>query len=200
MFRSRVLTTFGLAFLLCAGNAWSTEPIPLPSIDYRAKAEIGDGASMISRHSNGKMRIELHMPGMSEPMVTFLDLNAKKGLTVMPQPGGPPIALEADLSDEDGLGVMISRGERVGTAAVGGEPCDLWRIEAIAAEMKDADAIGCITRDGIPLRMEATIDGKREVAFEVTEIERAPQDAKHFTPPAGIKVMQMPPGMAPNQK
>jgi hypothetical protein len=83
---------------------------------------------------------------------------------------------------------------------VGGEPCDLWRIEAIAAEMKDADAIGCITRDGIPLRMEATIDGKREVAFEVTEIERAPQDAKHFTPPAGIKVMQMPPGMAPNQK
>lgn len=185
---------------LTAGTAQLAERIPLPSTDYRTKASLGDGAYMVSRHSKGKMRIEMFLPGAGTPIVSYLDLKTMKGLTVMPQPDGAPVGVETEFSADDGLGVVVARGDRAGRATVRGEACDLWRIEATAPEMKDANPVGCITHDGIPLRMEATVDGRREIAFEVTELERAPQDPKHFVRPTGLKIMRMPAGMPPMQK
>jgi hypothetical protein len=109
----------------------------------------------------------------------------------------PSMAMEIEFGDGEEFGVAVGKGKRVGSATVAGEPCELWEIESETKEVKEAAAVTCITPDSIPLRMEATIDGKRQVVLEVTELSRAPQDAKLLSPPANLKVMRMPKGMMP---
>lgn len=186
----------GLA-LMAGAHPLRAEPLPVPKGDYATKATMTGGMAMTSRHSKGKMRVEVQPPGMPQPMVAYFDLRTRKGLTVMSPPGMPPMAIEMELDRKGGHGVAAGSGRRIGSATVAGESCDLWRIDPTGPEDKDADSVACITPDGIPLRMEATVDGKREVVFQVTEISRAPIDAKLMTPPPNLKPMQMPKGAIP---
>lgn len=184
---------------ICAGAATplSAEPLPMPSSDYYTKATMIGGVTMISRHSKGKLRVEMQQPGMPQPMTGYFDLRTRKGISVMSMPGMPPMAIEMDLDNEGGHGVATGSGQRMGAATIAGETCDLWRIEANSKEEKEADTVACITGDGIPLRMEATVEGKRETVFQVTEISRAAQDPKLMTPPKNVKPMALPKGMMP---
>ncbi|MEX0590344.1 MAG: hypothetical protein WD207_04590, partial [Xanthobacteraceae bacterium] len=144
-----------------------------------------------------KIRVEMQVPGMPSPVTAYIDLRTKKAVTVMAAPGMRNMAIEADLGDGDEFGVAVGRGNRVGNAAVAGETCDLWEIESDQKDIKKSKAVACLTSDSIPLRMEATIDGKRQVVFEVTELSRAPQDPKLFSPSANLKPMRLPKGMMP---
>ena len=98
------------------------------------------------------------------------------------------------------MGVAAGSGQRIGSDRVAGETCDLWKPEPESDEGRTADMVACITRDGILLRMVGNVDGKRQTIFEVTELERAPQDIKQLTPPPGLKPMQIPRGMMPQRK
>jgi hypothetical protein len=192
----------GLAVLLpalavCGATASQADPLPLPSVDYASKATMTGGITMASRHSNGKLRVEMQVPGMPQGMTAYIDLRAKKGVTVMSMPGMGNMAIEVDLGEGEEYGLAVGRGTRTGSANVAGETCDLWEVESNRRDVKKAEAIACITSDSIPLRMEATINGKREVVFEVTELSRARQDPKLLTPPADLKPMRMPKGMMP---
>jgi hypothetical protein len=186
-----------LATLCLAGTA-SADPLPLPKVDYASKAKMTGGITMSSRHSNGKLRVEMQVPGMPQGMVAYIDLRAKKGVTVMSMPGMGNMAIEVDVGDGEEYGVAVGRGNRVGNATVAGETCELWEIEGDRRDIKKAEAVACITADSIPLRMEANVNGKREVVFEVTEISRGPQDPKLLAPPPNLKPMRMPKGMMPN--
>lgn len=188
----------GAVLLTGTTSLLQAEPLPMPSVDYSSKATVAGGATMLTRHANGKLRVEMQVPGMPKPMTSFIDLKAKKGVTVVEQPGMPSMAMEIEFGDGEEFGVAVGQGKRVGSATVAGEPCELWEIESDTKEVKNAAAVTCITSDSIPLRMEATIDGKREVVLEVTELNRAPQDPKLLSPPANLKVMRMPKGMLPS--
>jgi hypothetical protein len=176
------------------------EPLPLPKVDFAVKATMMGGMTMTSRHSGGKMRMEMTAPGVPMPMTAYIDLKTRKVITVMSVPGMTAMAMEADIGTEEAPPVAIGEGKRTGTAKVAGETCDLWQVEGKSSIDKSMDAVACISSDGIPLRFEATIEGKRQILFEVTEITRGPQDAKSMIPPANLKKMQMPAGMLPGRK
>ena len=180
-----------------AATAAGADPLPLPKVDYASKAKMTGGITMSSRHSNGKLRVEMQVPGMPQGMVAYIDLRAKKGVTVMSLPGMGNMAMEIDLGDGDEYGVAVGTGKRVGSAKVAGESCELWEVEGTHRDVKKAEAVACITSDSIPLRMEANVNGKREVVFEVVEFSRGPQDPKLLTPPADLKPMRVPKGMLP---
>jgi hypothetical protein len=178
----------------------SAEPLPRPSTDYYTKGSMAGGMEITYRHSKGKLRMEMKSPDMPKPMVGYFDVNARKGVMVMSMPGMPPMAIETGLNDEGGFGIADGRGQRIGSANVAGEACDEWRIEAETAEEKETDAVACITRDGIVMRVVGNLDGKRQTMLQVSEISRTPQDMKQLTPPANLKPMQMPGGMMPPRK
>ena len=176
------------------------EPLPMPQVDYAVKAKMIGGMTMTGRHASGKMRMEMTAPGVPIPMTAYIDLKTRKVITVMSMPGMTPMAMEADIGTEEAPPVAIGEGRRVGTATVAGETCDLWQVEGKSSVEKSLDAVACISNDGIPLRFEATMEGKRQMVFEVTEITRGPQDPKAMIPPANLKKMQIPAGMLPGKK
>jgi hypothetical protein len=186
----------GLISISCASGA-TADPLPIPNVDYASKAKMTGGITMSSRHSNGKLRVEMQVPGMPQGMVAYIDLRAKKGVTVMSVPGMGNMAMEIDIGDGEEYGVAVGKGKRVGSATVAGESCELWEVEGDRRDVKKAEAVVCITSDSIPLRMEANLSGKREVVFEVVEFSRGPQDPKQLTPPANLQPMRVPKGMLP---
>lgn len=189
----------GVVVFILSGEELQAEPLPQPATDYAAKATVKGGTILQSRYANGRMRMEMSVAGTPKPVVAYFDFKARKGVMVMSLPGMPPMAMDLGLQDESGMGVASGRGERIGSDRVAGETCDLWRIEPARTGEK-AHTVGCITRDGIALRMETVEGSWRETVFQVTELSRAPQDATLLTPPANLKPMQMPKGMMPPRK
>ena len=189
--------SFGLSFGFAGAAVADT--LPSPATDYRSKGRMAGGMTVEYRHSGGKMRMEMRTPDMPQPMVGYFDVKTQKGVMIMSMPGMPPMAIETGAGDEGNVGVATGTGQRVGADRVAGESCDLWKPDAKSAEEKEMDAVACVTRDGIMLRMSGVVDGKRQTIFEVTELERVPQDRKQLTPPAGLKPMKMPAGAMPRR-
>jgi hypothetical protein len=196
MIRQTVATgvlLFGLS------GAAGAESLPSPAADYRSKGRMAGGMTVEYRHSNGKMRMEMRTPEMPQPMVGYFDVKTQKGVMIMSMPGMAPMAIETNMQEQGGAAVADGSGQRVGTDKVAGEACDLWKPDAKSADDKKMDALVCVTRDGIMLRMSGNVNGKRETIFEVVELQRAPQDMKQLTPPPGLKPVKMPAGMPPRK-
>jgi hypothetical protein len=193
--RSPSIAAFVFAVSLCHGTPLRADSIPLPTVDYAAKAIVYGGGTLVSRYSNGKMRVESQVPGVPLPAVSFIDLMTRKMVTTVAIPGMGNVATEVDFSDEGKYGVAIGQGRRVGSATVAGENCELWEMTGTTKKGREQTAIACLTRDSIALRVEATIKGKQETVFEVTEIKRGPQDPKLLAPPANLQVMKLPKDM-----
>ncbi len=175
------------------------ETLPHPTADYRSKGRMAGGMTVEYRHSNGKMRMEMRSAEMPQPMVGYFDVKTQKGIMIMSMPGMAPMAIETGTGDQGNVGVATGSGQRVGTDKVAGETCDLWKPDAKTADDKKMDAVACVTRDGIMLRMSGNVEGKRQTIFEVTELERAPQNVKDLTPPPGLKPIKLPGGMPPRK-
>jgi hypothetical protein len=187
-------------FLLSLAGHAAAESMPSQTAEYRSKGRMAGGMTVEYRHANGKMRVEMRSPEMPQPMVGYFDVKTQKGVMIMSMPGMPPMAIETSMSEQGGAAVADGTGQRVGTDKVAGEACDLWKPDAKTADEKKMDALACVTRDGIMLRMSGNVNGKRETIFEVTELQRGPQDIKQLTPPPGLKPVKMPGGMVPPRK
>lgn len=197
MFRGRTATRLQFIALACAlslapAPALKAEPVPLPKIDYEAKARLLNEGKLFIRHSNGKMRIEMQMPQFKEPVVGFIDLNRKVMILMLPIPGVQNTAMEVEFGDDATFGQVLGDGKRAGEATVAGERCTIWKIRSAGDESR---AAACLTHDNIALRTQALIEGKTRTVFEVTELKRQRQNPADLDPPSNINIMKLPKGM-----
>jgi hypothetical protein len=182
------ILTFGLA-------AARAEPIPLPSVDYQAKATMMGGSAVTIHHSGGKMRMEIQPHGL--PQITgIMDMSAHKMIMIGAVPGMNNMAMEIDIGKDASYGQVMGDGKRVGTATVAGENCELWEVES-KTSLNAGPITTCLSRDNIPLRTEATFEGKHRTVIEVTEVQRARQDPALFVLPANIQLLKLPKGVMP---
>lgn len=185
-----------LAVAMLSAAVWtsaaSAEPLPLPRIDYQSTARTFNDGTAVVRHRQGKMRLELELPAIPQPVVGIIDLNTKKMVLLVPIPGLSNMAVEIDFGDEAMFGQVIGEGRRVGEDRVAGEPCTLWEV---SGKKEKERAVVCIAADNIPLRTQATIEGKVQTIFEVTELRREPQKASDFELPAGVRAIKLPQGL-----
>lgn len=184
-----------VAGLLLISRGALADPVPLPTVDFALKADLRRGGTIDIAHSQGKMRVEITRQDVPGSMVGIVDLKARR--MVVRTPNLPNMAVEIELPPEYVLGAITGSGLRVGESQVSGQACDLWKMDASAAT-RAKPGIGpttaCITLDGIALRTEMEINGKKQVMFEATQLTRGPQDPKLFQLPAGVQVIKVPKG------
>lgn len=185
----RILLT---AFVFSGASAGYAEQMPLPKVDYEAKAKLLNEGTLFIRHSNGKMRIELQMPQFKEPATGFIDIGRKRMVLILPIPGIQDSAIEVEFGDDATFGQVLGEAQQTSQQrVVAGESCAVWKI--VASEENKAAA--CLTSDYIVLRTQATIEGKTRTVFEVTELKRQPQNAADLEVPSNVNIMKMPKGL-----
>lgn len=188
------LTTVLAGTLLGAGAACA-DPVPLPTVDFALSADLRRGGSMDLAHSQGRMRVEMTKPNVPGSIVGIIDLRARR--MVVRTPNLPNMAVEMELPPEYALGALSGSGLRVGESQVAGEACDLWKLDApvsSAGGVSLGPTTACITPDGIALRTEVEVQGKKQTVFEALKLTRAPQDPKLFQLPSGVQVIKVPKG------
>jgi hypothetical protein len=178
--------------LLLAREPAQAEPIPLPKIDYEAKAKLLNDGSLFVRHSKGRMRIEMQMVQLKDAIVGFIDLNRKIMVLLLPIPGMGDTAMEVGFGDDATFGQVLGEGQRAGEDTVAGERCTLWKVTSAGVEHS---ATACLTSDNIALRTQVLIDGKTTTVFEVTELKRAPQSPAELQMPSNANVIKLPKGI-----
>ena len=178
------------AFVLSLASV-KAEPVPLPKIDYEAKAKLWNEGSLFIRHSNGKMRIEMQLPQLKEPAIGYIDLNRKVMVMILPIPGIKETGMEVEFGDDAAFGQVIGNGQKAGEATVAGERCTVWKITA----KDESRAAACLTHDHIALRTQVSIEGKTRTVFEVTELKRQPQSPADLEVPSDLNIMKLPKGM-----
>ena len=177
------------AAALC--GAALADPLPMPSVDFALTADLKRGGTLSLAHSQSRMRVEMTNPNVPTPILGLIDLNARK--MVMLLPNVPNMAMEIDIPKEYSMGALSGNGTKVGESAVAGEACDVWKVES-QANLASAATFACITSDGIALRTEVEVEGKKATVYEVTQLSRAPQNPKQFELPAGVQVVKVPKG------
>jgi hypothetical protein len=178
------------------GGVLRADPIPLPNVDYQAKATMMGGSAVTIRHSGGKLRMEIQPPGLGQTIVGIMDLASHKMVLLGSVPGISNMAMEIDVGKDASYGQVMGEGKRAGSASAAGESCELWEVDGKAA-FNTGPVTTCIGRDNIPLRTEALIEGKPRTVMEVTELQRTKQDPALFALPANVQVIKMPKGAAP---
>lgn len=182
------------SLLLCMAlgtGVAAADPLPLPATDFALKAKSRGGSEIDLVHSAGKMRVEVESPKGPGNMVGILDLKGNRMVMLVPNMSSK--AVEIELPTDYSLGTIsgAATGTRMGADQVAGQPCDLWKVDT--PQDKGAGAtVACITPDGIALRTETEIKGKKEVVFEAVSLTRGPQDPKAFQLPPGVQVIKVP--------
>ncbi len=194
----RLVCSFAVSAIL--GGAAATrafaEPVPLPTIDFEVKATMMGSGTMTLHHSGDKARVETDVGPM--PLTGIMDLKTRKMYMLMSIPGVGNAAMEVGIGDAS-YGQVYGDGKRVGSDTVAGEPCELWEMAGAKPGHENAHFSGpvivCLSRDNIPLRTEATVNGKRKTVSQVTEVKRVKQDPSLFVLPKGVKIVKMPKGL-----
>jgi len=186
------LGSVALAYAIAFAPGVRAETLPLPKIDYEAKADLMQGGKLFIRHANGKMRIELQMPQFKDPAVGFIDLNRKVMVMMLPIPGAQDTAMEIEFGSDALFGHVLGEGQRTGETSVAGERCTIWKISSGG---EDNRAAACLTPDNIALRTEVAIDGNTRTVFEVTELKRQPQNPADLEAPANLNIIKLPKGI-----
>jgi hypothetical protein len=185
--------------VLCATPALS-DPLPQPRIDFEASSKGPAGTTFFYRHHEGKLRIDVKLPGTQVAATSLVDISGRRVVAMVgPATGG--MAVELDLNEaEFGLPPGLLDAKRAGAARVAGEPCNLWEVThppprtTTRAALPSA-TIACITPDGIPLRTETVTNNVRQVVMEAITVTRAAQDPSLFIVPPGTKIMKAPAAM-----
>jgi hypothetical protein len=184
-------------FALCGITRASAEPVPLPTVDFEATATTMGSGTMTMHHSGDKARIETDVGPM--PITGIMDLKTRKMYMLMAIPGLGNAAMEVAIGNAN-YGQVYGTGKRVGSDTVAGEPCELWEMDGAKPghgnKHFSGPVIVCLSRDHIPLRTEATVNGKRKKISEVTEVKRVKQDPSLFVLPKDVTVMKMPKSMS----
>lgn len=158
---------------------------------YRAEATLnngeGDNIPAVMVRDGKNTRFEMNAPQGASTLIS----NGDTGETfVITNQGGRTIAIRASGMDtgvsnpmDSWQGELSENATRTGACSVAGENGAEWT----RTTAEDGTDTVCVTEDGIILR--ATDDGR--VAWEVTGVQRGPQDAAQFTLPEGVQVMDL---------
>lgn len=159
--------------------------LPQPSVDFEARAILGNSGKATFRHHGGKVRVDARPTGVPVMITAIVDVTAGKALVAIP---GQRSAFEVDLNQDTNYGLLAGTGRKTGTShVIAGEPCETWEVRA---EGVDFPAFACITADGVMLRSEATIRDKAVVLMEVVTINRIEQEERLFSMPADYTIVR----------
>jgi hypothetical protein len=172
------------------------EPVPLPTVDYQAKATMMGGSAVAIHHSGDKLRMEIQPHGLPATITGIMDFSTHKMIMIGAVPGMNNMAMEIDIGKDASYGQVIGEGKRVGTATAAGESCELWQVESKVG-FSGEPVTACLSRDNIPLRTETTFEGKSRVIMEITEVQRTRQDPALFVLPANVQIVKLPKGVMP---
>lgn len=125
--------------------------------------------SQVMVNENAGERMLMWSEGAGAPAIATL--TARKDLGAAARAFGAGAAAQASA-------------KRTGTDNIAGLDCATWEF---AAGEGDAPGSACVTRDGIPLRV---VSGG-ETLMLAKSVERGPQDASLFAPPAGYETVDM---------
>lgn len=185
--------------IVAAVDPWPAN-FPKPTVDYAGVYDFSaGGAAMEVKIAASGVRQRLDFPPgagvggaggqWSQAMVNE---NAGEKLLMWPEGDGAP-AIATMMSRKD-LGAMASAfgvdadrqasAKRTGTDNIAGLDCAVWEF---AVGDGETPGEACVTRDGIPLRV---VSGGQTVML-AKSIERGPQDASRFAPPAGYEIVDM---------
>lgn len=176
-----------LAALPAAAAEWLAQDVAYSAT--RTMRAQGHEVSGPLHHDHGKERFEMTVEGQRQVMIRRPD--AERLYMIMPDMGmgmemnlGAPQALP---SADDYTGLQP---ETLGEETLGGEAVTKYRVRDEAGG-QDYTVLIWVTDDGIPLRMEgAGAQGSFEMVL--SDLQRGPQPADLFEPPAGIQMMAMP--------
>ncbi len=163
-----------------------------PDAAYSATRTIRGGGQEISGpvyHDHGKDRFEVTAEGQRQVMIRRPDtqrlymIMPAMGMGMEMSLGGPQAMPSAD--DYSDL-----KPEKISEETLDGEAVTKFRVQDKAAG-QDYTVFIWVTDDGIPLRMEgSSAEGRFEMVL--SDLQRGPQPAELFEPPAGIQMMAMP--------
>jgi hypothetical protein len=157
---------------------------------YRAEAVMterntGQSSPIVMVRDGRKMRIEIGGAG-GQTIVVNPETNET---FVIASRGGQQMAMRMDGADVPDIAQSWSQdiattATRTGTCSIAGETGAEWSMQPADG---GAAKTACVTSDGVILR--ATEGGV--TTWETTSLQRGPQGADQFAPPAGVQVMDL---------
>lgn len=172
------------AGVLFAVNAVAAPDIR-PTVDYSAEMTIVAGQEQGTAkvyHSGSADRRDMEMAGQKMTMIS----DTKEMLMIVP---GTGMAMRMSVPN-DPVSQVYARAEEakfeiVDKETVSGEATTKYRINE-----PEARGHVWLTDDGILMRARMTSD-HGDVAIDVTNLKRGPQESSLFQPPAGLMIMDM---------
>lgn len=144
----------------------------------------------------GLERREMTMEGQTQVFITRPDLGVTYMLMI-----DMGMAMEMPL-DAQGMNpadqIAAYNPVAVGSDTVLGESVTKYRLQGTDPMGGSFDGFAWISGDGIILRMQGDNNGPEfsgSMSYELTALQRGPQDGSLFELPPGVQVMQMPGGM-----
>lgn len=189
-----------LVIVVFSATSAACDPLPQPRIDFETSSKGPAGTTFVYRHHDGKLRVDVKVPGVQVAATSLVDISAHK-VVAMVGPASAGMAVELDFNEAQlGLAPALLDAKRIGATSVAGEPCDLWEVthslsQAATRSALPSATISCITADGIPLRTETVTNNAHQVLMEAMTVTRAAQDPNLFVVPPGTKVMKAPAAM-----
>lgn len=181
-------------------DAWP-DLFPRPTASYSGVYEFsaeGKTAEVTIAAADGRQRLEFPPgSGLGGAQGNFSQVMTTGGeggaMTMWPEgEGAPMIATTMKKSDlgaaANAFGVdpaAAADAKRTGTDEIAGEKCAVYEIASPMAGEAPGEA--CVTRDGIVLRAS----GEGQNVMLAKSIDRGPQDAALFAPPAGYEIVDM---------
>ncbi len=129
----------------------------------------------------GKLRLEAD----GRPQVLLLDTNGPSA-HIIDSTLRSAIAVPMKQRDLDSILLSSADMARVREDRVAGLPCTVWSVHA-----RNGAGTVCITADGVPLRVEGTVDGKQGT-LTATSVDQSPQPAALFQVPSGYMSFSLP--------
>ena len=140
-------------------------------------------------HDGAKIRTEMNGPMGNQ--ISVINGDTREGFNIMSM-GGRTIATRMNMPanptmpSSDSISQMraqmAARTRQIGACSAGGESGTEWEMSSPVADDTTQRSM-CVTGDGIMIQMKQG----GEVVFDTTSVQRGPQDASLFVPPAGVQ-------------
>ena len=194
----------GLAALLLVATMAETKGGDRPSLPPRRDVAVtyrttGAAAALIPPGLQGsgpaeivgQMRLRWNVAGLlrleAEGRPQFLVLDtAGPSAHVVDSTLRTAISIPMKPRDLDLILLTTAETSRVGEDRVAGMACTVWSVHA-----RNGDGTVCITGDGVPLRVDGAIDG-RKGTLTATAVDFSPQPQALFQVPAGYMSFSLP--------
>lgn len=131
--------------------------------------------------SAGKLRLEAE----GRPQVLLLDTSGPSAFIV---DSTLRSAISVPMKQRDLDAILLTNADitRERQDRVAGLDCTVWSVHA-----RNREGTVCITADGVPLRVEGTVDG-RQGTLTATSVDASPQPAALFQIPSGYMSFSLP--------